>query len=97
MRDEVLKIIDEILRFMLENLKDNFILQRRALLDALARIITKKFDNFDFISPEETLQIDLDIHNTKGTGGNKIKQGFSFAVIRRENKQTYKYADIEVV
>ncbi len=93
--EKKVEIYDKLLSEFLLYVKDINIPQRRAVLDALARYINKKFKEFEFISPEETTRIDIDIHNAKGIGGNKIKQGISFAVLRKNNRQTFKYADIE--
>ncbi len=94
--EEKVELYDQVLRELLLLIKDLQIPQRRAFLDALARYINKNLNEFEFISPEETIQIDIDLHNAKGIGGSKIKQGLSYAVVRKENRQTYKYADIEV-
>lgn len=70
--------------------------QRRPLLDTLAKIVSAKFENYDFISPERTLQVDPAIHNADGVGSGMIKEGISFAVIRRESRKAVIYADIVV-
>lgn len=91
------EIIDEKLRNLLAFVKDKYIPQRRAILDVVARIVSKKFKEFIFISPEETLQIDINIHKTDGEGGNRIKQGLSFAIVRKATQKAFKYAEIEVI
>jgi len=70
--------------------------QRRPILDMVAKIISSHFELFMFVSPEETLQVEPEIHNAKGLGGNTVKEGISFAVLRKENRVTYQYADIKV-
>ena len=92
-----LEMLDKTLESLLTNLSNQFIPQRRALLEAIARIASEPLDNFTFISPEETLRINPEIHDVKGAGGDRIKEGRSFAIIRRKNGQIYKYAKVEVV
>lgn len=68
--------------------------ERRPLLDIVATMINTHFNDYDFISPEQTLQIDPSIHNAEGMGGTSIKEGLSFAVVRRETRKAVYYADI---
>lgn len=70
--------------------------ERRPILDIIATLINSHFHEYDFISPEQTLLIDPTIHNAEGTGGSSIKEGLSFAVVRRETRKTVFYADIAI-
>ena len=81
---------------MLEQIADTHISERRPLLDMVADIISDSFNEYEFVSPEQTLQLDPAIHNAKGLGTASIKEGISFAVIRKESRQAVKYADIIV-
>lgn len=96
--DEVERVqeMDRASRAFLKQMKDLFVPQRRAILEALAGIINQKMKDFVFVSPEESIQIDPKIHNTKGVLGNKIRQGISFVVIRKSSRQTYFFAEVEV-
>lgn len=96
--DEIQNIdtIQKALRILLQKISGKHIAERRTLLDATANYINKLFTNFEFISPEQSLQVDPSIHNAKGVGGSRIKEGISFAVIRKANRQTYQFAEIVV-
>ncbi len=94
--EDGVELLDDALRFLLEQIRNKAVPQRRALLEAVARFVSSKFKDFEFISPEESSQIDINLHNVPGTGGNKVKQGVSFAVVRKQNRRTFKYADIEI-
>ena len=74
----------------------SFISERRELIDNIADIISDNFKEYEFISPEQTLQLDPAIHNASGLGNASIKEGKSFAVIRKESRQAVIYADVEV-
>lgn len=80
---------------LLKSISGKYMPERRALLDAVADFVNTYFKEFIFISPEQSLQIDPSIHNAKGVGGSRVKEGLSFAVLRKDNKQTYYYADIK--
>lgn len=83
-------------RELLNSISGCYIPERRAILDKVAEYISSFFTEYLFISPEQSLQIDPSIHNANGIGGSRVKEGVSFAVLRKENKQTYQYADIKV-
>jgi hypothetical protein len=68
--------------------------ERRPLLDIIATLCNSYLTAYDFISPEQTLQIDPLIHNAEGIGGTVVKEGQSFAVVRRDTRKTVYYADI---
>lgn len=73
-----------------------YISERRTLLDFVAKHCNGYFTEYDFISPEQTLNVDPEIHNASGAGNGSIKEGSSFAVVRRDTKKTVKYADIKL-
>ncbi len=80
----------------LESITETRTPERRELLDLTAKIINENFKEYEFISPEQTLQIDPSIHNAQGKGSAPIKEGVSFAVIRKESRAAVKYAEIKV-
>lgn len=73
-----------------------YISERRTILDLVAKHVNEYFSDYDFVSPEQTLNVDPEIHNASGIGSASIKEGSSFAVVRRDTKKTVKYADIKV-
>lgn len=93
---EKIESISESLRNLLAKLKGLYVSQRRPLLDEIAKIAGNFNENYIFISPEETLQIDPAIHNAKGIGGSRVKEGVSFAVVEKNTRKTIIYADITV-
>ncbi len=95
--EDGIELLDDALRFLLEQVRNKSVPQRRALLDAVARFVSSKFKEFDFVSPEESSQIDINLHSVQGTGGSKIKQGISYAVVRKQNRRTFKFADVESI
>ncbi|RCR67597.1 hypothetical protein [Larkinella punicea] len=79
---------------LLSALTGLYIPQRRALLDKVAQWASNHFEDFVFVSPEETRQVDPALHNVQGLGGNTVREGRSFAVIRRQSRTVVIYADI---
>lgn len=69
--------------------------ERRPILDIIANYFNTHLHTYDFVSPEQTLQIDPMTHNAEGLGGSVVKEGISFAVVRRETRKTVYYADIK--
>ncbi len=94
-QEKVEKVHKE-LTVLLSELSGIHVPQRRIILDRLADYVSAQFQDFTFISPEESLQVDPAIHNAKGVGGTRVKEGRSFAVIRKNSGQVYIYADIIV-
>jgi hypothetical protein len=74
---------------------DVFVSERRPILDLTASLINKYLSTYDFVSPEQTLQIDPTIHNADGLGGMQVKEGVTFAVVRRETRKAVFYATIK--
>jgi hypothetical protein len=81
---------------LLEKIAGRGITARRAILEIVAGLCSAKFKLFKFISPEESLQVDPRIHSATALGGSTIREGVSFAVIRKDTMQTVKYAEIRV-
>ena len=81
---------------LLTCISGSYISERRTLLDLVAKHCNEFFTEYDFISPEQTLNVDPEIHNASGAGNGSIKEGSSFAVVRRDTKKTVKYADIKL-
>lgn len=81
---------------MLAYISGCYISERRTILDLVAKHVNEYFSDYDFVSPEQTLNVDPEIHNASGIGSASIKEGSSFAVVRRDTKKTVKYADIKV-
>jgi hypothetical protein len=81
---------------LLEKIAGKSISQRRPILNILAGLCSNPFKIYKFISPEESLQVDPRIHAATALGGSTIREGISFAVIRKDTMQTVKYAEIKV-
>ncbi len=69
--------------------------ERRPILDKIAYFCNSYLNDYDLVSAEQTLQIDPTIHNAEGLGGSIIKEGLSFAVVRRETRKAVYYAEIK--
>lgn len=83
-------------RELLSYISNTFISERRPLLDIIAKICSNQFTNYDFISPEQTLQPDPEIHDAGGLGISTIKEGITFAVVRKDTRKAVKYAEIKM-
>ena len=94
--EEKMEILHAALTRVLEALTGLYIPQRRAVLEQLAKLCNSRVSDYLFISPEESKEIDLRIHNAASIGGNQILEGRTFAVVNRSSHQTVKYAEIEV-
>jgi len=94
--EEKMEILHTALTRVLEALTGLYIPQRRAVLEQLAKLCNSRVSDYLFISPEESKEIDLRIHNAASIGGNQILEGRTFAVVNRSSYQTVKYAEIEV-
>jgi hypothetical protein len=79
---------------MFRFIQGKFATERRPLLDKIASVCNNYLKEFDFISPEQSLQIDTHLHNAEGKGGTMVKEGLSMAVVRRDTRKTVYYADI---
>lgn len=90
--DKVHDALTELLAFI----SNTYISERRPLLDIVAKMCSKEFTSYDFISPEQTLQPDPEIHDASGVGNSTIKEGVTFAVVRKESRKAVKYAEIKV-
>lgn len=73
-----------------------YVTDRRMILELVAKHCNEFFSDYDFISPEQTLNADPDIHNATGLGNAQIREGVTFCVVRRDTKKTVKYADVKV-
>ena len=82
------------IKILLASISNQYIPQRKKLLEELAIIISKIFSDVKFVSPEEYTFIDPSIHNIPNSGGQKVIEGISFAVVKNETSQTIIYADI---
>ena len=85
-----------VLSGLLEKISGTTIPQRRPILEIVAGMCSEKFTNYKFISPEGSLQVDPRIHAATALGGSTIKEGITFVVIKKDNMQTVKYAEIRV-
>ena len=88
--------IHEAMTGLLAAISDKRIPERRAILEEVCKLASERFEDFDFVSPEETRQVDPRLHNAAGLGGTTIAEGISFAVVRTSNRQTVKFADVKV-
>jgi len=93
---ENLEKIHSALSMYLTFISGVYIPERRPLLDEVAKYCSKKFQSYDFISPEQTLNLDPEIHNVSGVGNGRIKEGITFAVVRKESRKAVKYADVRL-
>lgn len=82
------------LEFLLSCVSGCFVSERRTILELVAKQCCEYFQEYIFISPEHTLNLDPEIHNVPDSGSTLIKEGVSFAVIRSDTKKTVKYADV---
>ncbi len=92
---ENIKIFDNAGRKLLEEISNKNSTQRRNLLNLIAELFNIFLKEYNFISPEQTLQIDTSIHNANGIGGTLVKEGISFAVVRRDTQKTFLFAEIK--
>ena len=81
---------------MLSAISGLFPSERRDFLDLVAGLVSDEFNEYQFVSPEQTLQIDPDIHDAHGVGSGTVKEGKTFAVIRKSTRKAVKYAEIKV-
>ena len=88
--------IHNALTVLLSNISNTHIAERRPLLDIIAKICSNKFSEYDIISPEQTLQLDPEIHDASGKGSATIKEGVTFAVVRKKSRKAVIYADVIV-
>lgn len=93
---ENLELIYPVLTNMLTLISGCYISERRTILEFVAQHCNEYFSDYVFISPEQTLNVDPEIHNASGAGNGNIKEGSSFAVVRSDTKKTVKYADIKL-
>ena len=94
--EEKMEIMHAALTRVLEALTGLYIPQRRAVLEQLAKLCNSRVSDYLFISPEESKEIDLRIHNAASIGGNQILEGRTFAVVNRSSYQTVTSAELEV-
>ena len=86
--------LDEI-KILLKSISGKYIPQRKELLVELAKNISEHFKDIKFISPEEYTFVEPKIHNIPSAGGQKVTEGISFAVVRKDTNQTIIYANIK--
>lgn len=79
---------------MLKTIQGTIAAERRPLLEILATLCNKYLSTYKFLSPEQSLQIDTQIHNAQGKGGTMVKEGLSMVVIRTDTGKTVYYAEI---
>ena len=91
-----LDIVYAALTNLLSGISGCFVSDRRMILELVAKHCNEYFSDYDFISPEQTLNVDPDIHNANGLGNAQIREGVSFCVVRRDTKKTVMYADVKV-
>jgi len=89
-----LDCVCDALTFLLACISGSYVSERRTLLELVARHCCEYFQEYIFISPEHTLNLDPEIHNVESAGSSTIKEGVSFAVIRSDTKKTVRYADV---
>ncbi len=95
--EENMEMVSAALTNLLASLSGLHIVNRREVLDGIGRICSDHSDNILFISPESSLVVDPAIHNVKALHGTTVKEGLSYAILRRDSRQTIKLADITVI
>lgn len=93
---EKLEVVYPALTNLLACISGCYVTDRRMVLELVAKHCNEFFSDYDFISPEQTLNADPDIHNATGLGNAQIREGVTFCVVRRDTKKTVKYADVKV-
>ena len=93
---EKLEVVYPALTNLLTCISGCYVTDRRMVLELVAKHCNEFFSDYDFISPEQTLNADPDIHNATGLGNAQIREGVTFCVVRRDTKKTVKYADVKV-
>ena len=91
---EKLEVVYPALTNLLACISGCYVTDRRMVLELVAKHCNEFFSDYDFISPEQTLNADPDIHNATGLGNAQIREGVTFCVVRRDTKKTVKYADV---
>jgi hypothetical protein len=91
--EEKMEVLHKQLSVFLKGISGQHISQRRQILDLVGKIASTCLQEHDFISPEESRQINLDMHTPIGNG-ELIREGISFAIIRREGRQVMRYAEV---
>lgn len=92
---ENVDLLNESTKQLMQQISEKNSAERRPILDKVANLCNSYLYTYDFVSPEQTLQIDPTIHNAQGLGGSVIKEGLSFAVVRRETRKAVYYAEIK--
>lgn len=94
--DDRMNAIHSELTHILQHISGLYTAQRRDVLIELAKIANSYLDEYEFVSPEHTLNVDPTLHNVAGLGGTEIKEGLSYSVIRKDTRKTVIYADVVV-
>lgn len=56
--------------------------QRRALLDVIAKSLSQELESFSFMSPEKSLNFNVEIHKNEGPQGKVITNSRSFVIMK---------------
>ena len=91
---DIQMFLDEV-KILLKSISEHYIPQRKKLLEELANAISINFEDVKFVSPEEYTFVEPSIHNIPSSGGQKVVEGISFAVVKKDTDQTMIYADIK--
>lgn len=94
LEEELVNTTHVALSFLLHTVKPLPKAFRRDLLDQVSKYVNEGFESYTFISPEQTLLLDPNIHETENPGSDEIERGLSFAVIHPRTKKTLKYAKV---
>ena len=84
------------LTHLLAQLSGLYIPARRGVLNTVAQYASASMAHYVFVSPEETRTVNPSIHKTDALGGSIIAEGVTFAVLRRDTRQTIRYAEVKV-
>lgn len=92
--DAAMERVAVALRGLLSRLSGHYIPERREVLRCIAGFVSERFTDYEFVSPEDWRHVDPAVHNVAGVGGQKVKEGLSFVVLKRGSRLTVMYADI---
>jgi negative regulator of genetic competence, sporulation and motility len=79
---------------LFKSISKKYAVNRKRLLSQVAEYLSEIFESYRFISAEDYSFVDGKIHNIVEKRGQKIKEGLSFGVLKKETLQVVKYADV---
>lgn len=89
-----MEAVEKALRRFMGHVAGHLVPERREVLKRVGQAVNAYFEEYDFVSPEDWRHIDPAVHNASGVGGQSVKAGLGYVVLRRGTGQTVVYADI---